>query len=522
MRSAEFLLFLLIAVAVLVTIARRLGVAYPIFLVLGGLALGVVPQLPHLRVGPDLIFVLVLPPIVYFASFFTPLRTLRANITNVASLAVGLVIASALAVAAVAHALVPGISWPVAFLLGTITSTSDAVAVTQVAARFAVPRRMLGILEGESLLNDATGVTLYRVALLGVLAASFSFAAAVGTFVVSSIGGIAVGLIVGWLIALVRRRISDTSVELTVGLLTPYAAFLPAEALNVSGVMATVVAGMYLGSRWSRISNADTRLAGRAVWEMLVFLLNGFVFILTGLEVAYVLGKVAPSDIGRLIAIGAAITISLVAVRALWIFATAYLPRWGRRRKAERYLLGQSLVVSWAGLRGVVSLAVVLALPQTLPSGAPFPARSDLLVVTLSVIILTLVGQGLTLPWLIRRLRIGVDTEVRQEEVAARRRLVQAATRRIDELYPVWPTHHPLLDELRERYRHRSEHVEPRPDKTDEEADRDLIEHREIRRNVAEAERDALLRMRADRDIDDDVLRKLEHELDLEEQRGEA
>jgi CPA1 family monovalent cation:H+ antiporter len=200
----------------------------------------------------------------------------------------------------------------------------------------------------------------------------------------------------------------------------------------------------------------------------------------------------------------------------------AYVPHWWRRRKPVRHVFGQSVVISWAGLRGVVSLAVVLALPQTLPSGAPFPARAELLVVTLTVIMLTLVGQGLTLPWVIRRVHLGVDTEVRQEEAAARRRLVQAATRRIDELYPVWPTHHPLLDELRKRYRHRSEHVEGRRDRSPEEADRDVIEHREIRRNVAEAEREALLRMRADGDIDDDVLRKLERELDLEEQRGEA
>ena len=522
MRSAEFILFLLIAVAVLVTVARRLGVAYPIFLVLGGLALGLVPRVPHVEVDPDVIFVLVLPPIVYIASLFTPLRTLRANIGNVASLAVGLVVASALVVAAVAHALVPGLSWPVALLLGAITSPSDEVAVTQVAARYALPRRVLSLLEGESLLNDATAVTLYRVALFAVLAGTFSMASAAGTFLVSGIGGIAVGLIVGWLIAQVRRRVSDTPVELTITLLTPYAAFLPAEALNFSGVIATVVAGLYLGNRLSRISSADTRLAGRSVWEMLIFLLNGFVFILTGLEVPYVLSRLAPSEIVRLIAIGVAVTISLVVVRTLWIFGTAYLPPLWRRRKPVRHVFGQSVVISWAGLRGVISLAIVLALPQTLPNGSPFPARAELLVVTLTVIMLTLVGQGLTLPWVISRVHLGVDTEVREEEAAARRRLVRAATRRIDELYAVWPTHHPLLDELRERYRHRSEHVEGRPDASLDEADRDVIEHREIRRNVAEAERETLLRMRAAGDIDDDVLRKLERELDLEEQRGEA
>jgi CPA1 family monovalent cation:H+ antiporter len=519
--SAVFVLFLLVTVAALVTVARRVGVAYPIFLVIGGFALGLVPRAPRIEIDPDVIFMLVLPPIVYVASFFTPLRALRANLTSVASLAVGLVIASALVAATVAHTLVPGMSWPVALLLGAIASPSDEVAVTQVAARFAVPRRVLSILEGESLLNDATALTLYRVALAGALAGTFSLTSALGTFVISTTGGIAIGLITGWLIAEVRRRVRDTSVELTLSLLTPYAAFLPAEALHVSGVIATVVTGMFLGSQLSQISDADMRLAGRAVWEMLIFLLNGFVFILTGLEVPYVLSHVAPSDVGVLVGVGVALTIALVAVRALWIFATAYPPRRRKRRKLEPHLFGESVVLSWSGMRGVVSLAVVLASP-TIPDGAPFPARAGLLVITLTVIILTLVGQGLTLPWVIRRVHLGTDTEVQQEEAAARGRLVEAAIRRIDELYPVWPGHRPLLDELRERYRHRSEHVERQRGGSEDAVDRELIEHREIRRNVAEAEREALLRLRADGEIDDDVLRKLERELDLEEQRAEG
>lgn len=518
MAAAEFVLFTLIAVATLVTLAQRVRVAYPIFLVIGGIAAGLVPGMPRITIDPQVVYLLVLPPLVYIAAFFTPLRTLRANYRTVASLAVGLVIASALMAAVVAHALVPGMSWVVALLLGAIVSPTDEVAVTQVLRLYVVPRRVLSILDGESLLNDATGLALYRVAVLAVLAGSFSFVSALNTFVTSAAGGILIGLIVGWFIGQVRRRLRDTSVELTVTLLTPYAAFLPAEALHLSGVIAAVVAGMFLGPQLSRISNADVRISGRAVWETLVFLLNGVVFFLTGLEVSYVIGRFAMSDIWTLIVIGVAVTFALLVVRALWIFGTTYLPHWWKRRRAAPRLLGESVVVSWAGMRGVVSLAAVLATPQALP----LATRGQLLVITLTVIVLTLVGPGLTLPWVLRRVELGPDSEVREEEAEARRRMVDAAVRRIDELYPVWPTHHPLLNELRQRYRHRTEDAERRHSGSQDEADRDLIEHREIRRSVAEAERSTLLRLQAEGRIDFDVVRKLERELDLEEQRDEA
>ncbi|OLC56192.1 MAG: Na+/H+ antiporter [Chloroflexi bacterium 13_1_40CM_4_68_4] len=524
MQSAEFVLALLIAVAALVTLARRLGVAYPIFLVIGGLALGLIPGVPRIEVDPDVIFLLVLPPILYLAAFFTPLRSLRANLGAISSLAVGLVIATALAVAVVAHALIPGITWPVALALGAIVSPPDEVAATQVAARLAVPRSILSILEGESLLNDATALTIYRAALAAAAVGTFAVASSLGTFAVTAIGGLAIGLAVGWLIAQVRSRLEDTPVEITISLLTPYAAFLPAEALGVSGVIATVVTGIYVGRRSSKIMGADTRLAGRAVWEMITFLLNGFVFILTGLEVPQVLSAAPPSAVLQLVAIGIVITIVAVLVRAGWIFGGAYLPSLLRRRRPKNRLrFAHSLVLSWAGMRGVVSLAIVLALPIQLSDGTLFPAREAIVVVTLTVIVLTLVGQGLTLPGLIRTLHLGTDETVREEETNAKRALVEAASRRIDELYPVWPGHRPLLDQLRTSYAHRSEHVERQAgDGSGEEGDRELIEHREIRRNVIGAEREALLRLRSEGAIDDDVLRSLERDLDLEEQRMDA
>ena len=328
----------------------------------------------------------------------------------------------------------------------------------------------------------------------------------------------------GWVIAQVRARIEDTPVEITISLLTPYAAFLPAQALGVSGVIATVAAGLYLGRRGSRIMGADARLTGRAVWETITFLLNGIVFIITGLEVPLLLRALAPATAIRLVGIGIVVSLVLVVVRALWIFPTAFLaPARARRAPTAPPAARTSLVLSWAGMRGVVSLAVALALPLTLPEGGPFPAREALLIVTLTVIVFTLLGQGLTLPWLIRAAPPGHRPELREEEAAARQELVEAATRRIDQLYPVWPGHRPLLDRLRDTYQHRSEHVERQRDAAGTGAeDREIIEHREIQRTVIDSEREALLRLRAEGAIDDDVLRALERELDLDERRIDA
>jgi CPA1 family monovalent cation:H+ antiporter len=252
----------------------------------------------------------------------------------------------------------------------------------------------------------------------------------------------------------------------------------------------------------------------------MTFLLNGFVFIVMGLEVPLLLRALTPSLAIQLVGIGVAVTVVLVLVRALWIFSTVFLPSHAQRRSDA---FACSVILSWAGMRGVVSLAAALALPLTLPAGQPFPARDALVVVTLTVIVVTLLGPGLTLAWLIRALGVGQDIGLREEEARARQRLLKAATRRIDQLYPVWPSHHPLLDQLRETYRHRSEHVDRQGDpSTGEGEDRELIEHREIRQTVIDAEREALLRLRAEGEVNEEVLRDLERELDLEERRMDA
>lgn len=515
------MLGLLIAVAALVTVARRLGIAYPIFLLIGGLALGLVPGLPPIRVDPDLIFLLVLPPLLYIAAYLTPVRDLRANLTTISSLAVGLVVVSAAAVAVAARALIPDMPWSVAFVLGGIVAPPDAIAASAISARLAVPRQIGTILEGESLLNDATALTIYSMALAVVAGSLFAPKRVAITFTAALVGGVVIGILVGWIIGQIRTRLQDTPVEMTISLLTPYAAFLPADRLDASGVIATVTAGLYLGHRHASIMGAEARITGSALWNTLTFLLNGFVFIMMGFEVPLLLRSLSPGVAMRLVAIGLVVTLVLVAVRAVWIALTVYTPqRLGGRSDA----LPCTVVLSWAGMRGVVSLAAALAVPLALPDGTAFPARDAIVIITLVVIVVTLLGHGLTLPWLIRSLRVGRDVGVREEEARARQRLVDAALHRLDELYPVWPGHRPLLDQLRETYRHRSQHVERQftPAASADGEDRELIEHREIRRTIIDAEREALLRLGAEGEISDQVLRDLERELDFEERRMDA
>ena len=323
MHSSELILALLIAVAALVTIARGIGIAYPIFLVIGGLLLGLMPGIPRIEIEPNVIFLIVLPPLLYIAGYFTPVRSLRANLGTISSLAVALVFASAVAVAVVARALMPGLPWSVAIALGAIVAPPDAIAATAIASRLGLPRQIVTILEGESLLNDATALTIYSIALAVAAGSAFSPTTAGLTFAGALLGGAAIGLAVGWLIAQVRARIEDTPVEMTISLLTPYAAYLPAERLDVSGVIATVAAGLYLGHRGSRIMGADARLTGRAVWETITFLLNGFVFIVMGLEVPLLMRALTLRQAAGLVGIGVAVTLALVLVRALWIFSTS-------------------------------------------------------------------------------------------------------------------------------------------------------------------------------------------------------
>src|ERR671933_611607 len=439
MYQIELILALLVVVTVLAMAARTVRVPYPILLVLGGVLLALIPAVPNVELAPELVFLLFLPPLLYIAGFDTSPREVRAQLSSILSLAVGLVLATTMVVAVVAHALLPGLGWPMAFALGAIVSPPDAVAATAVLRGLGVPRRLVTLLEGESLFNDATALVAYQAALGAAATASFSPSAALVRFVAAGAGGVLVGLAVGVAVAGLRRRLHDPPVEITISLLTPFAAYLPAEALGVSGVLASVVCGLYLGRQAPRLMDADTRVQARAVWETLVFVLNGLVFVLIGLQLPGIVARLAARPPLRLAALAVLISLTVVLVRFVWVFLTDWLAHPRRAPRDTRVAWAQDGVIAWAGLRGVVSLAAALALPFTTAAGAPFPERDLLLFLTVCVIVVTLVGQGLSLPWLLRVLRVRADGSDEQEETLAWEMATDAAQVRLEALAAEWP-----------------------------------------------------------------------------------
>lgn len=518
MSPIEVVLLLLLAATGLAVGARRVGVPYPILLVIGGLAMGLIPGLPRLELEPDLVFLLFLPPILFAAGYFTSIRDFRANLRPIVLLAVVLVLVTTVAVAVVARALVPGLPWAVAFALGAIVSPPDAVAATSVFQRLGVPRRIVTILEGESLVNDATALVAYRAAIGAALGGTFSAPALALDLVGVAIGGLLVGLAFGIALAWVTTRLNDPIFSTVVTFLAPGIAYVAGEELHLSGVLATVAAGLYLGHRSSRVLSSEVRIAAQAAWSILLFLINGAVFILIGLQLPTVLEGLAGRSPAELLGTAAAVSLTVILVRIAWVFPATYLPRRLSARVRARDPEPSPpnvLIVSWAGMRGAVSLAAALALP------AAFPERHLIVFLTFAVILVTLVGQGLTLPLLIRRLGVAADANGGHEELHARTLAAEAAVYRIGELEREWPGHRELTDQLRAQYEHRARHLEPRDGPRDEQ-ERELLEHRIIRREVIDAEREALLRLRDRGGVSDEVTRRIERDLDLEELRLEA
>ena len=533
MQPAEVLslvLALLLVVALLTVAARRLGVPYPILMTLGGLALGLVlglvPGQPRVELEPELVFLLFLPPLLFGAAFFTSPRELADNARPIGLLAVGLVLTTTVVVAVVVHTLAPGVPWAVAFVLGAVVSPPDAVAATSIAQRLGLPRRVVIILEGESLVNDATALVAYRLAVVAAVSGVFSLGEATFSFVVVSVGGVVIGLAAGWVITFVLGRLEDPPVEVLLSLLAPFGAWLPAEALGVSGVLSVVTAGIVVGRRAPRIMSSDTRVLGSGVWQMVVFTLTGLVFILIGLQLPTILDNLRASrSFGELASWAVVVSITVILVRLAWVFPGTYLPRLlsARVRARERMPVPRNvLIVGWAGMRGVVSLAAALALPLELKSGAPFPERDLVIFLTFSVILATLVGQGLTLPWLIRRLGVGDDGSAAHEELHAREAAVLAAMGRLDELAAEWPGHLELIDHLRERHEHATEHLEHDHESGEVHQDQEAVEHAKIQRAVIDAQRLAVIDLRDRGVISDEALRRVERGLDLEELRAEG
>lgn len=499
----------------LTAVSRRLAISTPIAMVLGGLALSFVPSVPELELPPDLVFLGFLPPLLFAGGYFTSIREFKANLRAIVLLALGLVLFTATAVAVVSHALVPQLGWAAAFALGGIVAPPDAIAATAIFQRLGVPRRVVTILEGESLVNDATALIIYRFAIVAAAVGTFSLVEATTTFIAVLIGGIAVGFLVGYVMDVLSAKVTDTPIAVAITLVAPYAAYLPAESIGASGVLAAVVGGLW--SRHSmRHTSSDTRIVAASVWQIWLFLLNGFVFFLLGMQLPTVIRRVPPTS--DLLLATVAIVATVVVARIVWVFPGAYAPHlFAFVRNRERRPTWQGVtVVSWSGLRGVVSLAAALALPES------FPARDHILMFTFVVILATLVGQGLTLPLVIRALGLAPDGDLAHSEAHARALTAEAALRRLDELAAEFPDHMPLVTTLRSQYEHRATHAEEHHTEGAGEAEQELLAHTQMRREVIEAERRAAYDLHERAVIDDEILRRIERDLDLEELRMEA
>jgi CPA1 family monovalent cation:H+ antiporter len=517
------LLALLLAVAALLVAAPMLRVPYPIFLVLGGLALGFVPGIPTLELPPDVVLVAVLPPLLYSSAFFTSLRDLRQNKRSIGILAIGLVVATMVAVAVVAHSAVDGMSWSAAFVLGAVVSPTDPIAATAIMRRLGVPRRVVAVVEGESLVNDGTGLVLYRVAVTAAVTGTFSFWEASWRFLWNVAGGIAIGLAVGWLVAGVRRRLDNPPVEITIALMTGYVAFIPANAAEASGVLATVTAGIYLGWRTPELTSVQTRLQGIAVWEILVFVLNALLFALVGLQLSSILDALTGFSAGELIWYGLLVTGTVVLTRLVWVPVFTYVPQWIFRRLGERAPappFSQSMVISWSGMRGAVSLAAALAIPLTTDAGPAFPERDLIVFLAFVVILGTLVVQGLSLPLMIRALPIEFDHLDEKEDAKARIHAAEAALARLEELLEEDWVREDTAERLRGLYNFRRNRFRSR---FDAESDGGIEErsqnYQRLRRELLEAERAAIVDLRRNGVINDDAMRRLQRDLDLEDAR---
>src|SRR3954462_2225207 len=429
---------LLIAVAAMLIFAPRVHVPYPILLVVGGLALGLIPGLPHLHIDPDVILIGLLPPLLYGTAFFTSVTDLRANKGTITLLATGLVLFTMVGVAVVAHAVIDGMSWPAAFVLGAVVSPTDPLAATAIGRRLGVPRRIISVIEGESLVNDGTALVAYRFAVVAVLSGTFSLGDAALDFVVSVAGGIAIGLVVGYLVRQVRRRLDDPPAEITVSIFTGYVAYLVAGAAGVSAVLAAVTVGLYMGWYTPELPTAEMRLRGVAVWELLLFVVNALLFVFIGLQLPTILDDLSGISTAQLIGYAAAVCGAVIVVRFLWLFPATYVPRLLSRRWRERTPAPPWQWVAlavWAGMRGAVSLAAALAIPLTTDAGEAFPDRALIVFLAFSVIFATLVLQGLSLPLVIRALRLEDESEIEAEQEAkARIRAAEAALARLEEL----------------------------------------------------------------------------------------
>ena len=514
MHNFETVLALLVGVTFLAMVARRLAVPTPAMLVVGGLIVALVPGLPTVAFDPQLVFLVFIPPLLFRTSLLASYRDFRANLRPIVSLGVGHVLFVTAAVAGVAHAAL-GLPWAAAVVLGAVVSPPDVAAATAFLRRLPMPRRIVTILEGESMVNDAAAIVVYRMAIAAVLTGVFSVMGATLRFLVIAAGGVCVGLVAGWVISMVRRRLHVPEIENTISLLSGYAAYLPAEHLGVSGVLAVVTTGLYLGRVAPRFVAADTRVQARGMWDVVVFTLEGLIFIITGLG----LRSIGASLTGTVLHATLLVALTVIVARFVWAYPAAYLPRvLSRRIRKREPTPGWALpaVIAWAGLRGGDSLVLAVAIPTLTASGLPFPGRSEIIAITYGVIVITLLGLGFSLGPALRWLGVReTGAEDSREEHEARVQIAEAALARLHQLAGEPWVDPAIASRLRDRYRHRAERLKSRDPGADDA--RLSGTGRRLARELIVAERQALVRLRDDGAIGDGVMRRVERELDFAE-----
>jgi len=521
-REIQILVLLLIAIAAVGVVAKRSNIPAAILLVLSGVALALIPGLPAVRLPPELVLLLVLPPLIYSSAVAMSWREFRFSLRPISLLAVGCVVFTTVAAAAATHWLL-GLSWPVGFVLGAIVSPPDAVAPLSIARRMQLPRRILVILEGEGLANDATALILYRFAIVAVSTGVFSFGEATGTFAVIIAGELLWGIGVGWLMLRLRRWVADAQIEIVLSILTPYLAYWPPQHLGGSGVLATVVAGLYVSWNGLSLISATTRLQGIFFWDVLVYLIEGIVFLMTGLQARTLVMGLGNYSWSALAGSAAVVSAVVILARFIWIYPATYLPRWlipAIARKDPSPPWQWPFVLGFTGVRGIVSLAAALAIPLAMADGRPFPDRNLILFLTFSIILVTLVGQGLMLPALIRILGLANAGERelhadRTEERLARRHAIEAASVRLNELAVEWGLPDEVVEPLRAEYRNRLSHFEHTPEPA--ENHEHTIAPDEIELVLIAAERERINELYRQGSLRDEARRRLEREFDLRE-----
>jgi monovalent cation/hydrogen antiporter len=511
------LLIMLAALAAMLVAAALWHLPPALLFVTCGLGLGFVPGLPHFELPPDLVLIAILPPLLYSSAFFTGLRDLKANLRPIGLLSVGLVGATMCSIGVIAHEAVAGLSWAGAFTLGAIVSPTDALAATQIIRRVGVPRRIVAIIEGESLVNDGVALVLYKAAVAAAVAGTFSLWDASWHLVLNIVGGVAVGLAVAYVVRQVRRRIDDAPTEVALALLSGYLAYLPAVALGVSGVLAAVVIGVYMGWYTPQLTTGITRISGNSFWEIVTFVVNALLFALVGLQLHGILDRIGDRSSASLIGEATIVAGGVIVTRMIWVPIFTYVPRFLFRSIRERdpYPPWQApAVIGWTGIRGAVSLAAALALPTDLPG------RDLIVYLTFAVILATLVGQGLTLPWLIRVLHLEDDGGAEREDAKARIKAAEAALARLEELEAEGWVRDDTAERTRGQYRFRTSRFRARYEGVDEEGVEERSQqYQRLRRELLEAERQAVLRLRNEGTITEDVMQRVQRDIDLEDLR---